>query len=275
MVRTFLRRKSILVGGGIGVFAGLIIFILCNAYFGDEFHTMQDKISPSEKVDLTGMRQIQASGGSLPRFPALKIRLNSTNVDKIIVVNAESDPMDYVRGIPITLLGYRDKLPEWKHYIRRLIFTGSFEIPSDLFTTEAEEAKKYGFDYQNIIIRSRFNTPDKNIDTFVTFLDNLPQNAWIHFHCHHGRGRTTLMLVMLDIIKNAPQVALKDIIKRQHFIGFVDLFNTTVWKKGSYTKEMLEDRKKFIEQFYIFVCQRKAGGIQRWSEWKQMQKKEI
>ncbi len=267
-----LKRKRTLFGGGIGIFAGLILFVIWNAYFGGEFHTMQDKIVSSEKVDLTGMRQIQASGGSLPRFPGLTIRLSSLKADKIIIVNAESEPMDYVKGLPISILGYRDKIPEGKHYIRRLVFTGSLEVPPHLITPESEEAPKYGFDYKNIIIRSRFTTPDSNIDSFITFLDHLPQNVWIHFHCHHGKGRTTLMLVMLDILKNAPHVALKDIVRRQHLVGFIDLFNTTVWKKGSYTKEMLENRKKFIEKFYAFVCQRKAGGIQRWSEWHQQQK---
>ena len=77
-----------------------------------------------------------------------------------------------------------------------------------------------------------------------------------------------MLLAMLDVMRNAPTVSLNDIVKRQHLLGSVDLLNTTVWKKGAtYTKRQLENRKKFIEKFYVFICQRKAGGIQLWSEW--------
>jgi hypothetical protein len=73
---------------------------------------------------------------------------------------------------------------------------------------------------------------------------------------------------MLDIMKNAPQVAMEDIIKRQHLLGSEDLFDVVPWARGSYSSEMLTNRKKFIEAFYTFICQRKAGGIQKWSLWK-------
>ena len=80
------------------------------------------------------------------------------------------------------------------------------------------------------------------------------------------------MLVMFDIMKNAPKVALKDIVLRQHFLGAPDLLDTTIWPKGTYTKKQLEDRKKFIEDFYEFIVQRKSAGIQQWSDWALYQK---
>ena len=73
---------------------------------------------------------------------------------------------------------------------------------------------------------------------------------------------------MFDIMKNAPQVALEDIIKRQHLLGSEDLFDTFPWARGSYSLEMLTKRKKFIEDFYAFICQRKAGGQKTWAAWK-------
>jgi len=83
------------------------------------------------------------------------------------------------------------------------------------------------------------------------------------------------MLAMYDIMRNAPLVALKDIIKRQHLLGSVDLFDTIAWRKsrGTYSSDGLKRRKKFIEDFYTFVSQRKAGGIQRWSDWRHLSRK--
>ena len=231
---------------------------------------MQDKIDPTVTVDLTGLRDIQASGGYLPRFPALARKLSHVKGDKI-VVNAESELTEYVKGLPITLLGYGKKELAWKYYIRRLVFTGTTKVRPDLISSGTVEAKKYGFTYKNLAIGSRFTTPEKNIDEIVAFFDNFAQKAWIHFHCAHGLGRTSMLLTMLDIMINAPKVALKDIIKRQHLLGSVDLADTVLWLKGGYTTEQLENRKKFIEDFYTFVCQRKAGGSQRWSDWHRLQ----
>jgi len=83
------------------------------------------------------------------------------------------------------------------------------------------------------------------------------------------------MLVMYDIFKNASQVPLNDIVKRQHLLGSEDLLNTVVWRKGSYTKEQLLDRAAFITAFYTFICQRKVGGIQLWSEWRKASSENI
>lgn len=266
-----IKKKSLFLWGGLGVCMALIFFIFLSIFGMENFRTMQDLRKVSAKVDLTGLHDIQASGGSLPRFPILKWKLSHVKLNKIII-NAASKPIDFVKGLPSTLFAYKDKKFVWKHYVRRLLFTGTIKERLDLIVSEADLAKQYGFGYKTIIIGSRFVAENKHIDEIVTFFDTLPENTWLHFHCAHGLGRTSMLLVMLDIMKNAPKVSLKDIVKRQHLLGSVDLFDTIVWPKGGYTKKMLEDRKKFIEDFYEFVCQRKIGGLQQWSEWK-IQKK--
>ncbi len=260
------NKKTKLAIGIIGLFIGFVCFVFFEAYEMKEIRTMQDEIHSTEKVDLTGLREMRASGGNLPRFPTLARKLRHIKENKI-VVNAESELTGYFKGIPITLLGYNTKGPCLKHYIRRLVFTGTLKERPDLVSSGDQEAKKYGFIYKNLVIGSRFIVPDQYIDNIVTFFDNYAEKSWIHFHCTHGKGRTSMLLAMLDIMKNAPKVALKDIIRRQYLLKSVDLSDTVFWLNGGYSKEMLENRKKFIEDFYEFVCQRKAGGIKRWSEW--------
>lgn len=270
-MQKLLKKKYALALVIIGLFIGFIYFVFLDAYDMKKFRTMQDKISSSEVVDLTGLRGIRASGGYLPRFPTLAKALNHFKGDKIIV-NAEFEITKYVKGLPITLLGYENKELALKYYIRRLVFTGTTEVRPDLIHSELIEAKKYGFIYKNLVIGSRFKTHDENVDELITLFDNFAQKAWIHFHCTHGKGRTSMLLVMLDIMINAPKVALKDIIKRQHLLGSVDLSDTVTWLKGGYTTKQLETRKRFIEEFYEFVRQRKAGGNPRWSDWQRQQK---
>lgn len=272
---TLLKKISLkkVIFGGIGTFVLVISLLFFDAFYGRNFRSMEDKIGPVQEVDLRGLQDIRASGGSPTCFTFLKWKL--CHIDgPIIIVDAMSEYHGFVNSIPTALLGYH-KPAKLKHLVRRFLLTGSTNIHPELVVSEEEEAKKYNLDYKKVNVGSTFISSDEAIDNVLTFYDNIPENTWLHFHCSHGKGRTSLMLVMLDTMKNAPQVSVKDIVKRQHLLGSEDLFNTEVWENGTYTKEQLENRKEFVEKFYQFICQRKAGGLQKWSDWHQTQYKKI
>lgn len=280
MVKTYLKKRVLFIGGGtfiLAVLSTLFYLISTDDYTDAKFRTMQDTIPSSEKIDLTGLRELQASGGPMINFPDLKKRLNPANKN-IIIIDGMRENHGYINTIPTTFFGYHRRKLSTRYFIRRLLFTGTTQPLPERTSSEIEMARKYGFSYKNIKIDSRILTPNASVDEFVTYFDQLPESIWVHFHCRHGKGRTSMMLVMYDIMKNAPKVALTDILKRQHLLGSVDLTNTIAWKtkkKGNYTSRTLKRRKKFIEDFYAFICQRKAGGIQRWSDWYRPQGKEM
>ena len=255
---------------GLLVLAGGI-FILWGAYNSYNFRTSKDTIYSFQDVDLRGLRNLNISGSDLVRFPELKFRLSHTD-GPIIIVDGMSEPHGYVEGIPTVFFYYLHGEPRLKHYIRRWLFTGSSDDHPEAIITEEEEAIRNGFQYKKVNIGSAFVSPDPEIDAIVEFFDSVPENAWLHFHCLRGRGRTTIMMVMYDIMKNAPMVSVEDIVNRQHLIGAEDLFNLEVWKTGTYDRNQLEQRKIFIEKFYKFIVQRKAGGLQKWSDWNPLQK---
>ncbi|MBY0500539.1 MAG: hypothetical protein K2P93_00870 [Alphaproteobacteria bacterium] len=264
------NKKNFFIGSGIFCLIALITtfyLLLTDDYTDAKFRTMQDELPSSEKFDITGLRELQASGGPIVDFSDLKKKLSHVQKN-IIIADGLWEFHGYIYNIPATYFGYQRATPDLRYPLRRLLFTGTTEARRELVIPESEVAQQYGFHYINIKIDSKVRTPDKAVDEFVHFIDNLPENTWIHFHCRHGKGRTSMMLIMLDIMKNAPQVALDDIVKRQRLLGSEDLFDTRDWKKGTYTSETLERRKEFIKQFYEFICQRKAGGFQRWSEWR-------
>lgn len=267
----FLKNKKILIGGGLSLLIGLSAYEYYNCFYPPfRFRTMQDEIASTDKLDVRGLREINASGGSALNIADLKTKLDHVKLPKLIV-DAKNEEPGYIDGNPASFYRYGQSGPRLKHMIRRLYHTGTtFEKP-ELVVSGEVEAKKYGFQYTPIIIFSRFVTPPDQVDKVVAFLESIPQDIWVHFHCKHGSGRTTLLLAMLDILKNAPAVSLEAIAKRQHLLGGTDLLDTVLWPDGSYTQKQLDDRKQFIENFYTFVCQRKAGGIQLWSEWKRQQ----
>lgn len=252
------------------VFISVCAFhIISDNFARAKFRTMQDKIASSEGVNLTGLDKLSASGAPFMDLATLKTKL--TSVERpIIIVDNMREHNGYINGIPTTYFGYHCHRFEFRYLIRRLIFTGTSQPPKpERIVSTRNMAKEYGLGYVNLRIDSQSDTPDMSIDNFVAFIDKNSDNAWLHFNCRGGKGRTSLSLVMFDIMKNAPQVALEDIIKRQYLLGSVDLSDTTMWKKNStYSSKTLEQRKKFIQNFYTFVCQRKEGGIQVWSEWK-------
>ncbi len=247
-----------------------IVYLFFDGYYARKFRTMQDEFSTVTDVNLTGLRELRASGSDSVDFFIIRQKLRNIKGNKIMV-DGMNEFHGYIHGVPTTLLGYNTSPPALRHYLRRLLVTGSTEIRPDLVINGQKEAKVYEFDYKNIKMISKSIPTNESIDEFVTFLDNLPGETWLHFHCHNGRSRTSMMLVMFDIMKNAPKVSLKDIVKRQAYLGSENLFDTDAWQHSTYDKHMLEARKKFIEEFYQFVCQRKAGGIQYWSDWQGQQ----
>jgi len=265
-MKKVLKLKNFLIGTTLLLLLGLAYILFTDDYTQAKFRTMQDPIASTKKVDFKGLREIQASGGPIVNFPDLQKKINGKQ-KHIIIVDGMWEYHGYINGIPTTYFGYQKHDLDLRYLLRRLLFTGTTNIRRDLVTLEPDMAKSYGYDYRNIQIDSKALTTDKAVDEYVAFVDSLTPDTWVHFHCRLGKGRTSMMLVMFDTMQNAPQVPLKDIIKRQRILGSENLANTISKKGGTYTSETLTNRKKFIENFYEFICQRKAGGIQRWSEW--------
>lgn len=272
MPKRWIKYSLISVLAAFLVFLGLELQDIYRKY-GD-FRTMQDPIPVSESVNLTGLRELPYMGGPLTPLPKLKKRLEHIK-GKVVLVDGVHGKYGYVNGIPDSYLEYSEKSPSWRAYLWRLFYTGTLWPQRSLVVPGAEAAKAYGFGYRQFHIGSKYLARDEDIDEFVSFIDTLPENVALYFHCIHGKGRTSMMLVMADIIQNAPAVSLKDIQKRQFLLGSVDLSDTTAWWRSSYNTKALEDRKQFIEEFYDFISQRKTGGIQQWSTWKQKRKANV
>jgi hypothetical protein len=277
MSKIFNKRNLFISVGVIFIASFLFVAYLLSTdtYSDSKFRTMQDAIPPSETVDLTGLRELSASGGPIIDFPTLKKKLRAVN-KPVVIVDGMKEHHGYLNGIPITFFGYHRRSPDLRYMARRLLFTGTTRVKTEAIKQECEVAKRYGFGYANIRIDSKLVTPEASVDEFVAYFDKAPKDAWFHFHCRHGKGRTSIALVMYDIMRNAPQVALEDIVRRQHLLGSVNLSDTKVWrKKSTYPSKALQRRKKFIHDFYAFICQRKRGGIERWSDWRAEQREQM
>lgn len=118
--------------------------------------------------------------------------------------------------------------------------------------TEEKMVKQHGVNYFRLTLQDHFRPDDPDVDKFLEFYKSLPKDAWLHYHCYAGMGRTTIFMVMHDILKNAKDVSFDDIIQRQKLIGIVDLSEIPD-KKKNYGRKAYIERYQFVQHFYDYV----------------------
>lgn len=228
------------------------------------FRTTKDEL-PITQVNCTGLATLNLSGSNKIVFRDLYKKLEKENLP-IYILDLSSSSPGYITEFTADFFGYPDSTTV-KHYIRRLLILGRLKIKDSDLRPESQVAAHYKFNYFHLPLRERIIPQSDFVDKFIKVVDSIPPQAWIHTYCQSGRGRTSLTMVMVDILKNSYAVSCQDIIKRQYLLGSEDLANTSLRTNGTYTQQMLNDRKKFIFSFCNYAKQRHTGGISTWSEW--------
>ena len=132
--------------------------------------------------------------------------------------------------------------------------------------TERNVVESLGASYVRLTVTDHCRPTDTEVDTFITEVRKLPENAWVHFHCRAGRGRTTTFMALYDMLRNASQVSLLDIDQRQSLLaGDYDLLG----KEGEAGAKggVAADRAAFVRAFYDYAKANPNGRPQLWSEW--------
>jgi hypothetical protein len=162
-----------------------------------------------------------------------------------------------VNGI-LTLAQYREK-----DYIRgKSMAVGSIK-------SEEYYVSRWGFEYQRLYISDHRAPLDSEVDALLRLVKSKPENTWYHVHCRGGKGRTSTVLAMFDMLKNADKVSFDEIIARQASISpYYNLFE--IYRNDIELTPYYILRIEFLRQFYIYSQQVLAGYTGTWSEWKAM-----
>lgn len=125
---------------------------------------------------------------------------------------------------------------------------------------ENELVKSKSLSYNRITVKDGGIPSDDMVDYFIESVKAQTQNSWLHFHCKAGVGRTTVFMIMYDMIKNCKDVSLNDIIKRQ--LALADFDDEKI--KSFHGKKRMD----FLNKFYDY-CKTNGDSFKiNWSKWK-------
>ena len=131
---------------------------------------------------------------------------------------------------------------------------------------ERDLVSSAGANYVRVTVTDHARPLDDAVDRFIVAVRALPENAWAHFHCEAGLGRTTTFMVLYDMLRNATRVSLEDIVSRQKLLSFdYDVLRPV--GTGNWKAPYVEDRIAFVRVFYDYARANPNGRPQLWSEW--------
>ncbi|WP_125154253.1 fused DSP-PTPase phosphatase/NAD kinase-like protein [Clostridium rectalis] len=93
------------------------------------------------------------------------------------------------------------------------------------------------------------------VDDFVEFILNNAENSFLHFHCKHGKGRTTTFMAMYNIMNNKENISLDKILENQFNAGGINLSQS-------------QRHYKFLQGFYNYIKDNKSTNYKTsYSKW--------
>lgn len=139
-------------------------------------------------------------------------------------------------------------------------------IKKESIYTERQLVQNSGVHYLRLSITDHKRPTDEQVDAFLTLIKAIPHDAWIHFHCRGGVGRTSTLVLILDMIKNKGKFSMDNFIEKQKEQGGAkSLFKMNPAKKHKLGDAII--RKEFLINFYSYVNDPEGYGKQSWSFW--------
>jgi hypothetical protein len=140
------------------------------------------------------------------------------------------------------------------------------QVTVERTSIERDVVQSAGANYVRITVTDHTRPLDDEVDRFIFAVRALPENAWAHFHCEAGLGRTTTFMVLYDMLRNASGVSLEDIVHRQKILSHgYDVLQPD--EPGNWKTPYAAERAEFIRSFYDYARANPNGRPRVWSEW--------
>lgn len=259
-----------------------------------DFRTSKDqfKLQPKDGVlpSRTGLDTLAVSGSSTFSQLEFAKMLTKLPTDRLIIVDLRLESHGYLDGNCVSWYGAYNganlgkdaaEVETLERALLNQTLTGptavakladdksvasSVEMNVAQALTEGDLVSLFGVKYYRIQCPDYVKPTDQNVEQFLSFYKSLPKEAWLHFHCQAGEGRTTVFMAMYDMLRNAQQVSYEDIMKRQYLLGGQDIRTAT--SADPWKKEVYAQRAQFTKDFYDYVKQTPDLRVS-WTQWAQ------
>jgi len=114
--------------------------------------------------------------------------------------------------------------------------------------TEEKLVKLVGWGYFQIRIVDHHPPKLEQINDLIRLIKFIPKDTRIHFHCAGGKGRTSTIMMLYDILHNAEHNQLNDIIDRHLKLGGADICIPSV---NINRIHLSEQKCKLLSDIYI------------------------
>ena len=188
------------------------------------------------KINLTGLKNLHISGSSQFSKNGLLLIKNSIGSNfNITVIDLREESHGFINDVAVSWenslnnsnknLSLEDILKDESQKLRDIplntliTFQNKGNLISKSTQTENTLVRDNDMSYIRIPVTDGGLPNEAMVDYFIKTLQFLPDNAWLHFHCKAGIGRTTTFMIMYDIMNNHNDVSLNDIILRQILLG--------------------------------------------------------
>ncbi len=137
------------------------------------------------------------------------------------------------------------------------------ELTVDTWETERELVQNEGFHYLRLACPDHCWPPAEVIDDFIGFACGLESEAWLHFHCQAGSGRTGAFMTIYEMMQR-PGTPVEEILRHQAETGSGNLVDRAKPEKSPSQKE----RCVLARAMYLYIQENRGTGYAlRWSEW--------
>lgn len=137
------------------------------------------------------------------------------------------------------------------------------KLTGGAWETERQLAEGEGFRYLRLACPDHCWPPAGVIDEFISFAEGLEEDAWLHFHCQAGSGRTGAFMTIYEMMRR-PDASAEEILRHQAETGSGNLMDRAKPEKSPAQKE----RCVLARAVYLYIRENSGTGYAlKWSEW--------
>ncbi|EGT2192535.1 fused DSP-PTPase phosphatase/NAD kinase-like protein [Clostridium perfringens] len=246
----------------------------------NNFRTTSDleRLKNLSNINMKGLDTLNISGSQqfAPNNLSLLVTSTKTNLP-ITVVDLRQESHGFINEYPVSWKGAkndanlgltREDVIDTEINLLNSITLGTpiqffnnskLTVIPEKVLSENQLIKANSMDYIRIPVTDGKLPTYEMVDFFVQYVNSIPKESWLHFHCKEGIGRTTTFMIMYDIMKNYNNATLDEIINRQLALSGI--------KEKSILSFPSKERLDFFTKFYEYVKEQNNDFKISWSQW--------